>query len=567
MGLGASRLTKALAELAYRKRQQSFSGKCNRTFTFRQTVYALLDIEYEQPTRNSMLLSKGIAIFLMLLNMITVMIYCLESLPENYKRAGPEFQIIPDLCNIIFTLDFICRFLTCDDKMVFMKQSYNWIDIISILPFYLEVAWRTNSDLIELRRVFRVLRVLKATKYNTQLELVAIVLKESIGAIFLLQFNLCICVVIFSSALFIVESLEVQWFDEKLQQWVRADDYGEEYISPFQSIPHTMWWGVVTLTTLGYGNDDVPLGISGKLIAALCMYAATFVVALPIVEITYKNNKVRAIYRDQERLLEITSTTNRKLNHTVDDVDIRKGSPVCTVKYNHKLVTVTYDGKVGKLHQLRYPALFTVGKKDDDVTLRSNPAIGQYLLMIRVCLDSDEMQQLVAKAVTDQTRLFKTSGVTREMCFAKQLQCIVLQIPHLPDEFKVTTPEFHSPSSSEICVIITAKSHNDLERLRHLISVLPLHFFGYERSKGSAPEVNVTVHVPHWNGQAVNLALLPRTPSIRSQKLTLGDLPRMPSRIFFPEPSRDKPFHPELEEGLLTFHRPLISSGSNEKQS
>eukprot|EP00759_Apiculatamorpha_spiralis_P034400 PhF_6_TR35421/c0_g1_i1/m.51589 len=343
-------LATVLSQIALKERRMSkiFSYRPPlRHFSLRQKIYALLDPLYEHPSKQSYITSWAIQIFLTLVNITAVIGFLIESLPEYYASSAnnptntSDLDNIETVCTVIFTIDFIVRVFCCDSVKDFSREVYNWIDLLSILPFYIRLMLQSDDGLLPFFRLLRTLRILKTTMYSSHLTLFLLALRQSLNALQLLVFLLTLGVVIFSSLMFLLECQDVQYFDYDRLMWIRTDS---GTYSPFQSIPHTCWWGLVTLATLGYGGDDVPISLGGKLVAAVAMYCACFVVAFPIVEITHNFNLVIENYQGEKKALDLLSPNNvlqrEGSNTNQDPDDIPSGTIVCNLKLNNRIIPI-----------------------------------------------------------------------------------------------------------------------------------------------------------------------------------------------------------------------------------
>jgi hypothetical protein len=202
-----------------------------------------------------------------------------ETLPQYFSQNYRAFFIIEILCIAFFTVDFVIRIACVRDRAAFIRKIRNIIDIVSILPFYvaLFVTGETSTLMLRMLRMIRILRVLKLSRNNVGLMAVTEAVRESSEAITMLFFLLIVALVLFSSLMFYAEQTGSS-LDAKTQQWMRDDGT----VSPFQSIFHTMWWCIVTMTTVGYG-DDVPVTPLGKIVGSATMLCGVFVLAFPTV--------------------------------------------------------------------------------------------------------------------------------------------------------------------------------------------------------------------------------------------------------------------------------------------
>ncbi|XP_012691621.1 potassium voltage-gated channel subfamily A member 3-like [Clupea harengus] len=236
--------------------------------------------------------ARGIAIVSVLVILISIVIFCLETLPEFRDDRDPvtvaptingtspyvrspftdPFFIIETLCIIWFSFELSVRFFSCPSKAVFSKNIMNIIDIVAIIPYFItlgtELAQSQGNGqqamsltILRVIRLVRVFRIFKLSRHSKGLQILGQTLKASMRELGLLIFFLFIGVILFSSAVYFAE----------------ADDP----TSSFSSIPDAFWWAVVTMTTVGYG-DMHPVTIGGKIVGSLCAIAGVLTIALPV---------------------------------------------------------------------------------------------------------------------------------------------------------------------------------------------------------------------------------------------------------------------------------------------
>ena len=253
--------------------------------SLRDKIYSLFDPGMPTWSVRSAQVQTIMSMVVFIIIMISVIVFCIESLPQYYLTDDPYLYWIEAVCVLLFTLELIVRIITVRSKKKFVKDPLNIIDVIAIVPWYVSLIMKAAGStadgagsLVVLRviRLVRVFRVLKLSKYSTNLQLVGIAVSKSIDALSLLLFLIIICLVLFSSAIFIAEQTEMN-FDNKTRIW-----YHNGNQAPLQSIPHSFWWCIVTITTVGYG-DVVPKSDLGKLVASLAMLCGILVVAFPVI--------------------------------------------------------------------------------------------------------------------------------------------------------------------------------------------------------------------------------------------------------------------------------------------
>ncbi|XP_038142216.1 potassium voltage-gated channel subfamily A member 10 [Cyprinodon tularosa] len=246
--------------------------------------------------------ARGVALVSVLVIVISIIIFCMETLPEfrddadvvatavhhfNQTRGSPfgslsgerlktfsdPFFFVETACIGWFAFELCIRFLVCPSKSEFFHNLMNMIDIISIIPYFVTLITELatthqessgqNMSLAILRiiRLVRVFRIFKLSRHSKGLQILGQTLKASMRELGLLIFFLFIGVILFSSAIYFAE----------------VDDPDTQFVS----IPDGFWWAVVTMTTVGYG-DMYPITLGGKVVGTLCAIAGVLTIALPV---------------------------------------------------------------------------------------------------------------------------------------------------------------------------------------------------------------------------------------------------------------------------------------------
>ncbi|XP_053172386.1 potassium voltage-gated channel subfamily A member 1 isoform X3 [Scomber japonicus] len=252
---------------------------------FKRQIWLL----FEYPESSSP--ARGIAVVSVLVIVISIVIFCLETLPEfrdekeylqpRHNSTQPDhgftpfndpFFIVETVCIIWFSFEIIVRFFACPSKPVFFKNIMNSIDIVSILPYFItlgtDLAQHQGNGqqamsfaILRIIRLVRVFRIFKLSRHSKGLQILGHTLRASMRELALLIFFLVIGVILFSSAVYFAEA--------------------DEPTSQFTSIPDAFWWAVVTMTTVGYG-DMKPITVGGKIVGSLCAIAGVLTIALPV---------------------------------------------------------------------------------------------------------------------------------------------------------------------------------------------------------------------------------------------------------------------------------------------
>ena len=231
-------------------------------YTLRKLVYNNLHNEdYESR------LSRGINYFLIALIMSNAAAVLLESVHQYYVRYETFFYYFELFSIFIFTVEYVLRFWSVAESDSFesaWKNRLNWvksggaiIDLLAILPVYLNFF--VHFDLRFLR-IVRLLRLLKLTRYFVSLQILLRVIEREKGSFQAVIFILVIMIIMAAAGVYLIES--------RVQPDV------------FSSIPASMWWAVVTLTTVGYG-DVTPVTPLGRFLGALITILGVGLAALP----------------------------------------------------------------------------------------------------------------------------------------------------------------------------------------------------------------------------------------------------------------------------------------------
>ena len=176
--------------------------------------------------------------------------------------------------------------MSCPNKCNFLKSSVNVIDYIATISFYTDLFLQQyvsnikNADVFEFFSIIRILRLFKLTRHSSGLKILLQTFRASAKELMLLVFFLVLGIVIFASLVYYAERIQVNPTND------------------FSSIPLGLWWALVTMTTVGYG-DMVPKTYLGMFVGALCALGGVLTVALPVpvivsnFEMYYSHTQVR----------------------------------------------------------------------------------------------------------------------------------------------------------------------------------------------------------------------------------------------------------------------------------
>jgi voltage-gated potassium channel len=207
--------------------------------------------------------------FIMCLILLNVVAVVLETVDWIYAPYAPLFQAFEILSVAVFTVEYLLRVWSCTvnprfkdpvrGRLRFMMTPLALVDLLAVLPFYLPFL---IPDLRFMRamRLFRLFRVLKLARYSESLQTFIDVLRLKKEEMLLMFFAIIILLIISSSLMYEAEHA------------AQPD--------AFRSIPAAMWWGIVTLATVGYG-DVYPVTDWGRLIGSVVVILGIGLFALP----------------------------------------------------------------------------------------------------------------------------------------------------------------------------------------------------------------------------------------------------------------------------------------------
>jgi Ion transport protein len=230
----------------------------------------------------------SITVISVIFTLMSIVLFCIETLPyfalshcENDDAPNflDPFFVIETCCTLWFTIELLVRFVSSPSKLLFWRDFKNIVDLTAVVPYYvtffnvvstMSCASAKSSASLAFLRVIRLVRVFKLTKHSIGLQVLILTVKASSEELSLFLVVLLVCMLVYSSAIYYAE-LGVQG-------------------SQIHSIPDAFWWAIITMTTVGYG-DQVPVGYPGKLIGAACAITGVLTLAMPVPIITGHFNR------------------------------------------------------------------------------------------------------------------------------------------------------------------------------------------------------------------------------------------------------------------------------------
>ena len=208
-----------------------------------------------------------VVLFLIAFSIVTLSIDTLPDLSPVTKRLIDISEIV---ITALFTIEYGLRIVTSERKMKYIFSFYGFVDLVAILPFYLAMGLDLRA--IRVVRVFRLFHILKLTRYSRAMTRFGRAVSYAKEEAFI--FLLATVILLFLSA------VGIYYFEREAQ----PDQFG--------SIPHSLWWAVATLTTVGYG-DVYPVTVGGKFFTFFILMCGLGIVAVPAGLIATALTKIR----------------------------------------------------------------------------------------------------------------------------------------------------------------------------------------------------------------------------------------------------------------------------------
>lgn len=202
--------------------------------------------------------SRYFAFFIQVLILLSVITFSVETIPNLRPQTKTILQIIEWFSVIVFSIEYVLRIYVADSKPKFIFSFFGIIDFLAILPFYLSFG----VDLRSLRalRFLRLFRIFKLVRYNRAMNHFTTAIKSAKEEIFLFLF-ITLILIYFSA-------VGIYYFENKAQP------------EHFSSIFDSLWWAIITLTTVGYG-DVYPITVGGKVFTFIILMIGLGIVAIP----------------------------------------------------------------------------------------------------------------------------------------------------------------------------------------------------------------------------------------------------------------------------------------------
>jgi len=203
---------------------------------------------------------KAFDVALLVSILVSIAVVMADSVPVLHNRYGPFFYILEWCFTILFTLEYVLRLLSVKSPRHYAVSFLGIIDLLSIAPTYFSIFFPGAQSLLVLRalRLLRIFRIFKLSYFLAEMRFLGSALNASLRKISIFMLFVVALVIILGSVMYLVEN----------------------GVNGFTSIPDSIYWAIVTITTVGYG-DISPVTPLGKLVASIIMLLGYGIIAVP----------------------------------------------------------------------------------------------------------------------------------------------------------------------------------------------------------------------------------------------------------------------------------------------
>lgn len=203
---------------------------------------------------------KAFDVALLACILLSILVVILDSVNSLHQRHGLFFYKVEWFFTIVFTIEYVLRLVSIKRPIGYALSVLGLIDLLAIIPMYLSLLFVGTQSLLVFRilRLLRIFRIFKLTHFLSEMSFLSAALKSSAKKISIFMLFVLALVIILGSIMYLVENGQ----------------------NGFKSIPDSIYWAIVTITTVGYG-DISPVTPMGKFIASIIMLLGYGIIAVP----------------------------------------------------------------------------------------------------------------------------------------------------------------------------------------------------------------------------------------------------------------------------------------------
>lgn len=233
------------------------ASQVNKDWRFR-----LHEVIYESNTRAGKAFDVGLLIAIF----TSIIVVMLDSIAGLHQQYGQLFYTLEWVFTILFTIEYILRLISIRRPVKYVFSALGIIDLIALVPSYLGIFFPGAQSLLVFRalRLLRIFRIFKLGHFLFEINFLQQALKGSVRKISIFLLTVVMLTVILGSVMYLVENGE----------------------NGFSNIPESIYWAIVTITTVGYG-DISPVTPLGKFVASVVMLIGYAIIAVPTGIITH----------------------------------------------------------------------------------------------------------------------------------------------------------------------------------------------------------------------------------------------------------------------------------------
>lgn len=191
---------------------------------------------------------------------LSILVVMIDSIPSIHAKIGYELLVLEWILTVLFTIEYILRIICVERPRRYIFSPMGIIDLLAILPMYLSYFFIGTQSLLVFRalRLLRVFRIFKLNHFIAEMNFLILAFLRSLKKISIFMLFVLTLVIILGSVMYVIES----------------------QTNGFNSIPDSIYWAIVTITTVGYG-DITPVTPLGKFVSSVIMLLGYSIIAVP----------------------------------------------------------------------------------------------------------------------------------------------------------------------------------------------------------------------------------------------------------------------------------------------